>query len=112
MDDLSRVSNYANLAAEFLEDAGVRYMARYWENQESKEEKSLALLGWITIVMAHGEKAASLFAFFVTMTASGITDSEEMIQALRDAFPDAEEGRDKVREKVAEYARLIKLGEG
>ena len=111
MDDLHRVTEYAQLAREFIEDAGIRYMAKYWENQESKEEKSLALLGWITTVMVHGEKAATLFAFFVQMTAEGITDPEEMTQALRQAFPDAE-GRSRVRERVEEYAKLLKMGEG
>ena len=109
-DDLDKVLHYANLAADFVGDAGVRFMAQYWQNQEDQQEKSLALLGWITTVMAHGEKAGALFAFFVAAVAAEIPP-DDLPEALREAFPD-QPGRDRVKEKVTEYAKLLKMGEG
>ena len=103
------LTEYAIHAAECLEDAGVRYMATYYESA-SDEGKTLALAGWMAAITVLNQRNAHLLTYLATVDPT--LDPAQAIAQFREAFPQGQtEAGDRVRGKINEYMRLLQLGE-
>ena len=103
------LTEYAIHAAECLEDAGVRYMATYYEGKDG-DTQTIALAGWMAAITILNQRNAHLLTYLATVDPT--LDPATAIARFREEFPQGQtEAGDRVRGKINEYMRLLQLGE-
>lgn len=95
-DDLDRLSQ---AAFEEIQEAGIRYMARHYENEPNPDKKMVAVAAWAVVVQQFGRKAAKM--------------TEAMIRPMSHDEFRAEFGEPdpRVEARMDEAAKLARLGE-
>ena len=108
-DEQERIQTYAQKASEYLQDAGIRYLATYAPVANSPDY-AVAMTGWVVAMEAAATRNARFLSILIDIV-TGSQTPEEAKEMFSAAFPDRQDRQDIIA-KVDEYAKLVKLGEG
>lgn len=94
--DLERLSH---AAMSEIQEAGIRYMAQYWENETDQDKRTVATVAWAVVMTAFARKAEGLIQVMYT----GMTE-EEFKREFGQPDP-------VVKARMEEAGKLYRLGE-
>ncbi len=110
MIDNDKLYEYAQKAATELEEAGIRYMGRYWKVDITEDERAHVTGGWMLAIQAAGAKVAHISELIVGLKEEGA--SEAVIhQALAEHFRQTPERQAELQGRLNEMRTLVRLGE-
>ena|SRR5713226_5346900 len=100
----------AEIAGQYLEEAGVRYFATQFKPEADAEARSLVLVGWAVAVLTFGTKVQNVISTINLAKQVGLTE-EEITKELEEGYMTNEKSAS-IRARINELRMLEKLGEG